>query len=151
MTVEYELTGGDGLRDVSVSIPYAGSEPSVSSSDATYDVSGDILEWNIGAVDEDSPSGSFEFEAEASDENEFFPMTVRFQKESPLIEVDVSSTVANGEISESLTFLIGLFRVSLRNERGGCFLERCQVYCRKLSDRVDGAEDTVPQIVGRTQ
>lgn len=90
MTVEYELTGGDALTDVSVTIPYSGSEPVVSSFDATYDVSGDALEWNIGTVDDENSSGSFEFEAESSDENDFFPMTVRFNKSAPYIDVDVS-------------------------------------------------------------
>lgn len=89
MTVEYELTGSDALKDVSVIIPYAGSEPVVSSFDATYDVSGDAVEWTIGNVDGDSPSGSFEFEAESNDENDFFPMTVRFSKSAPYIDVDV--------------------------------------------------------------
>lgn len=90
ITVEYELTGGDALRDVSVVIPYQGSEPVVSSFDAAYEVSGDMIEWNIGAVDDENPNGSFEFEAETDDENDFFPMNVRFSKTTPYVDVDVS-------------------------------------------------------------
>jgi hypothetical protein len=90
ITVEYELTGGDTLKDVTVIIPYATSEPAVSSFDATYEVSGDSLEWTIGLIDEDNASGSFEFEAQAGDENEFFPMQVKFGKTKPFIDVDVS-------------------------------------------------------------
>jgi hypothetical protein len=90
-TVEYELTGGDALKDVTVIIPYVTSEPSVSSFDATYEVSGDSLEWSIGTVDEDNNAGSFEFEAQADDENEFFPMIVKFAKSTPFIDVDVST------------------------------------------------------------
>jgi coatomer subunit delta len=89
VTVEYELTGGDSLRDVAVIIPYATAEPTVSSFDATYEVSGDSLEWTIGNVSEDNASGSFEFEALADDENEFFPMQVRFSKTSPFVDVEV--------------------------------------------------------------
>lgn len=89
MTVEYELTGSDPLKDVSVLIPYQTAEPLVSSFDATYDVMGDVVEWTIGDVNEENSTGSFEFEAEADDENEFFPMTVRFQKTSPYVDVDV--------------------------------------------------------------
>lgn len=103
LTIEYELTGGDSLRDVSVVIPYQGSEPVVSSFDAAYDVSGDALEWNIGSVDEENPSGSFEFEAESSDENDFFPMSVRFTKTTPYVEVDVTS-VSLLEEGEEVTF-----------------------------------------------
>jgi hypothetical protein len=90
LTVEYELTGGDALRDVSVVIPYATAEPTVSSFDAVYEVSGDQLEWTIGSVGEDNPNGAFEFEAQADDENEFFPMQVRFSKTTPYVDVDVS-------------------------------------------------------------
>ncbi|RDA85011.1 hypothetical protein CP532_2052 [Ophiocordyceps camponoti-leonardi (nom. inval.)] len=102
VTVEYELTGGDALKEVSVAIPYAGSEPVVSSFDAAYEVSGDAVEWNIGSVDSENPSGSFEFEAEG-DENDFFPMTVRFSKTTPYIDVDVTS-VSLLEENEAVTF-----------------------------------------------
>ncbi|KAM0285315.1 hypothetical protein ACHAQH_001504 [Verticillium albo-atrum] len=103
MTVEYELTGGDALNDVSVVIPYQSSEPVVSSFDAAYDVSGDTVEWNIGSVTEENPSGSFEFEAETNDENDFFPMTVRFSKTTPYVDVDVT-TVSLLEDNEDVTF-----------------------------------------------
>jgi len=103
MTVEYELTGSDALRDVSVVIPYSGSEPIVSSFDAAYEVSGDVLEWNIGVVDDQNASGSFEFEAESADENDFFPMSVRFSKSTPYIDVDVN-TVSLLEENEEVTF-----------------------------------------------
>lgn len=91
VTIEYELNQSDSLRDVTVSIPYSSQEPTVSSFDAIYEVSGDSLDWNIGTVDQDNPSGSFEFEAQVDDENEFFPMSVRFSKSSPYVDVDVSS------------------------------------------------------------
>lgn len=91
LTVEYELTGGDSLNDVSVVIPYTSAEPSVSSLDANYEVSGDSLEWTIGSVDESNPNGAFEFEAQTDDENEFFPMHIRFSKTAPFVDVDVSS------------------------------------------------------------
>lgn len=92
ITVEYELTGSDALRDVSVIIPYSTGEPAVSSFDATYEVSGDSLEWTIGLIDGDNATGSFEFEAQVDDENEFFPMQVRFSKTNPYIDVDVSNS-----------------------------------------------------------
>jgi hypothetical protein len=103
LTVEYELTGGDELKDVTVTIPYSTSEPSVSSFDATYEVSGDSLEWTIGTVNDDNANGSFEFDAQADDENEFFPMQVRFSKTAPFIDVDVSS-VSILELNEEVTF-----------------------------------------------
>lgn len=90
ITVEYEMTGSDTLHDVVVIIPYSTSEPAISSFDAQYEVSGDSLEWTIGTVDESNASGAFEFEAQAEDEAEFFPMSVRFSKSKPFMDVDVS-------------------------------------------------------------
>ncbi|KAK3333188.1 hypothetical protein B0T19DRAFT_417384 [Cercophora scortea] len=103
LTIEYELTGGDSLKDVTVVVPYASAEPSVSSFDAVYEVSGDSLEWSIGNVSEENPTGAFEFEALADDENEFFPMQVRFSKTTPFVDVDVQS-VELIEMNEEVTF-----------------------------------------------
>ncbi|TAQ87845.1 hypothetical protein B7494_g3814 [Chlorociboria aeruginascens] len=103
ITVEYELTGDDPLKDVTVIIPYATSEPAVSSFDATYEVSGDSLEWTIGSIGEGNANGSFEFEAQAEDENEFFPMQVKFGKTKPFVDVDVND-VTLLEMNEAVTF-----------------------------------------------
>lgn len=92
LTIEYE-THGDDLRDVVLTIPYSTSEPAVSSFDAVYEVSGDTLEWTIGTIDETNASGSFEFEAQAEDEAEFFPMSVYFAKSKPYVDVDVSTSL----------------------------------------------------------
>ena len=94
ITVEYELTGSDSLQDVVVIIPYSTSEPAISSFDAQYEVSGDSLEWTIGTVDESNATGTFEFEAQAEDEAEFFPMNIRFSKSKPFVDVDVSFDLA---------------------------------------------------------
>jgi hypothetical protein len=91
ITVEYELTGSDALKDVIVAIPYSTSEPVVSSFDAVYEVSGDSIDWTIGDVDDSNPSGSFEFEAEAGSEDDFFPISVRFTKSQPWVDIDVNS------------------------------------------------------------
>jgi coatomer subunit delta len=90
ITVEYEWAGGEPLKDVMISIPYSMSEPAVSSFDAVYEVSGDSIDWTIGAVDEENATGSFEFEAQASEDAEFFPMTVHFARAKPFIDIDVS-------------------------------------------------------------
>lgn len=135
MTVEYELTGGDALKDVSVTIPYATSEPTVSSFDATYDVSGDSVEWTIGTVDEENPNGAFEFEAQAEDENEFFPMQVRFSKTTPFVDVDVSSYPVSFP-NVIANYLLGVLCCAGRNERGSDLFERDQVHRGKLHYRI---------------
>ena len=90
LTIEYEKSRPEPLNDVVVTIPYSTSEPAVSSFDAVYEVSGDTLEWTIGTIDESNSSGAFEFEAQAEEEAEFFPMKVHFSKSKPFVDVDVS-------------------------------------------------------------
>lgn len=91
VTVEYELTGSEELRDVVVTIPFQSVEPTITSFDAMYEVTGDSIDWNVGHVDETNSSGSFEFESTDSnaDENDFFPMSVRFNKPDAFVDVDV--------------------------------------------------------------
>ena len=90
VTIEYELQNAEELTDVAVHIPYSTAEPNVSSFDADYENNGSELVWRIGNVDADSASGSFEFEAAADDDAEFFPMNVTFSKTKPFVNVDVS-------------------------------------------------------------
>lgn len=109
VTVEYQLADAFAdsadvvLSDVSLTIPYQSSEPSVSSFDAQYSVTGDSLEWTIGAVDSSNNSGSFEFEAQADDEGEFFPMQIRFDMPKPYVGVDVLAAKLMDE-DEEVTF-----------------------------------------------
>ncbi|KAF2756937.1 coatamer subunit protein [Pseudovirgaria hyperparasitica] len=103
ITIEYELSGGEELQDVSLIIPFTTDEPNVSSFDAVYEVSGDSLEWNIGTVNAENSSGSFEFEASGDSDAEFFPMKVRFTKATPFLDVDISS-VTLLSMSQSVPF-----------------------------------------------
>jgi coatomer subunit delta len=131
ITVEYEWAGGEPLKDVMVSIPYSTSEPAVSSFDAVYEVSGDSIDWTIGSVDEESPIGSFEFEAQASDESEFFPMAVHFTRSKPFIDIDVSS-LELFILSSYVNHDTGFFRNVVKRELGHKLLQRRQVFCREL-------------------
>ncbi|MCJ1274569.1 hypothetical protein MMC21_002365, partial [Puttea exsequens] len=103
ITVEYEMTGDDTLHDVIITIPYSTSEPAISSFDAQYEVSGDSLEWTIGTVDDSNSNGAFEFEAQADDEAEFFPMNVRFSKSKPFVDVDITSVILL-EMDQDISF-----------------------------------------------
>ena len=105
VTVEYELTGDDSLRDVVVTIPFQTEEPSITSFDAMYEVTGDSIDWNVGNVDQSNPTGSFEFESTDpnGDENEFFPMSVRFNKVNPFVDIDVLG-VSLVEMDEGVGF-----------------------------------------------
>lgn len=135
ITVEYELTGGDALKDVTVTIPYQTDEPNVSSFDAVYEVSGDSLEWNIGTVDEEHSSGSFEFEAQAGSDAEFFPMRVRFSKAAPFVDVGVSFALLAGWW-HALKGLAGFFRDPPLHEPGYKLYHGHQVGRGRLRDCV---------------
>ena len=139
--VEYELTGNDSLSNVTVTIPYSTSEPAISSFDALYEVSGDTIDWKIGTIDDSQSSGAFEFEAQADDEGEFFPMSVHFGKSKPCVDVDVSG----GPGSHPTLANHGLFLDQCRYvARYGpeCGVHKgCQVCCRLLSYRVANLYD----------
>jgi len=91
VTVEYELQDDTNtLRAVTVSIPFQRAVPTVTSMDETYEVAGDTLCWTLSSISEENASGAFEFEAEAEEEAEFFPMRVGFKMERPAVGVDVS-------------------------------------------------------------
>ena len=134
ITVEYELSGSDSLRDVTVTIPYTTSEPAVSSFDAVYEVSGDSLEWSIGTIDESNSTGAFEFEAQAKDEGEFFPMSVRFSKSKPFIDVDVRMLLPYPSILADLA--IGSICHLIGHGSGLVFHQRHQLNGGLLSHRV---------------
>jgi coatomer subunit delta len=139
ITIEYELTGNDTLRDVVVTIPYSTSEPAVSSFDAVYEVTGDSLDWTIGTVDEENQNGAFEFEAQAEDESEFFPMSVRFSKTKPFVDVDVS--IRYYLMIRPYAYRIpGIFYYATRDGGRGFILKGHQVGCRILHHRMKNFE-----------
>jgi hypothetical protein len=116
ITIEYDLTGGDALNDVSVTVPYATSEPVVSSFDATYEITVEALEWTIGSVDDSNPNGSFEFEAQAGDEAEFFPMSVKFTKSKPFVDVDVCTSLPIFRTSANIAQVSAVTLIDMNEE-----------------------------------
>ena len=136
VTVEYEMTGSDSLHDVLVTIPYSTSEPAISSFDAVYEVSGDSLEWTIGMVDGSNATGAFEFEAQAEDEAEFFPMSVRFSKSKPFVDVDVGP-IRLQSMYKTDVFKTGSIGDPNRDGARYVLYQRRQIRCRFLFDRID--------------
>ena len=136
VTVEYEITGSDSLHDVVVTIPYSTSEPAISSFDAVYEVSGDSLEWSIGTVDESDATGAFEFEAQAEDEAEFFPMSVRFSKSKPFIDVDVGLDSLLSKYKADM-LNVGDVGNTTRDGARRPLYQRRQIRCRFLFNRVE--------------
>lgn len=95
VTIEYELDGNHELADVCVQIPLHERVPTVTSTDANYEVTDEALEWNIGVVDEHNTNGIFEFEVESSGGNgrDLYPISVTFKNTNPSPYVDVSTSV----------------------------------------------------------
>lgn len=131
ITVEYELAVGEALKDVVVSIPFGANEPSVSSLDAAYEVAGDSLEWNVGTIDADNSSGSFEFEAQADSDSVFFPMKVAFSKAAPFIDVDVCGSAPSSIDMGLTTNLAHLCNLGQHGPRCA-LLTGCQVSGRQV-------------------
>lgn len=148
VTVEYEkTTAAATLQDVLVVIPYASGEPTMAGSDAVYEISADGLEWPIGTVGEENATGSFEFECDAEDDAEFFPMNVSFSTAQPIVEVDVSPCnlllgflpgLNFGAVLCSLTRVLdlGCWCSAARLCSGDRLCEGGQVWYRFLHDRV---------------
>ena len=134
VTVEYELTGNDALEDVTVNIPFQTAEPEVTSLDSQYEIAGDSLEWALGTVSSDDDSvRTFEFRAQAHDEDEFFPMTVKFSKTRPFVDVDVSNPLSQVYHGLNTNVFTGQCSLPCRDGRGGCLLQGDQVCRRNLS------------------
>ncbi|KAK7206293.1 coatomer subunit delta [Myxozyma melibiosi] len=105
VTIEYELRAEDAvLENVIITIPIPSEAAEVNSSDVEYMHEGDHIKWIIPVISEaDGASGSFDFTAEADDENDFFPMGVSFRKTTPFAPIDVRDVVLV-ESGESVEF-----------------------------------------------
>lgn len=131
VTVEYELSGSDALSGVELAIPFNGDEPTVTSSDAEYDLEAGSLVWKIGDVHDGASSGSFDFEAQAANDADFFPMDVRFSKTKPYVEVDVS--LHSWFHARLLTGSLGIYSHSHQHGSIVGFHKGDQLGCRWIS------------------
>lgn len=86
--VEYELssTTEESLKDIKIQIPLMSGNASVASEDQTWNQYDDEIEWIIPEMvpGEDNASGSLEWVAEATSEDDFFPMIVSFSYKNPV-------------------------------------------------------------------
>lgn len=111
--VEYELneTCTYTLENVKVKIPLMTGDVAVSNwvEQTSYNQYDDGLEWVIPAIvpGTESATGSFEWVAEASSENDFFPMSVEFEVREPEVSfggVEIVDVVSAADESESVEF-----------------------------------------------
>ncbi|CCG81068.1 Putative uncharacterized protein [Taphrina deformans PYCC 5710] len=100
VTVEFEHTGDRPVKNVVVSIPLLNDQDpqigdsTVAESQVSVHSSTSNLEWSIPTISSDESSGSLEFTCSADDADEFFPITITYEQESPLCGLDVADVVA---------------------------------------------------------
>jgi len=98
VNVDYELQDTDlTLTNVSIVIPVPGA-PVIGSAegDTHYDKRNGVLEWNLDLIDADNAEGSLEFKVDASDNDEFFPVSCNFTSETTWAGFAVDSVEQEG-------------------------------------------------------
>lgn len=108
VNVEYELTQGWSLRDVSITIPVPGDQPAelrASAGSATYSRRDGALQWLIPLVDDDNGNATVEFvSAGASSEAAFFPIQVTFGSANTFCKLDVPTVVSSEDAEVQMPF-----------------------------------------------
>lgn len=109
VNVDYELQDTDlTLTNVSIVIPVPGA-PVIGSAegDTHYDKRNGVLEWKLDLIDADNAEGSLEFKVDASNNDEFFPVSCNFTSETTWAGFAVDSVEQEGadvEYSSEVSF-----------------------------------------------
>ena len=71
-----------------------GANPTVGEVDGEYTVDRQqgVLIWQLPSIDSSNASGSLEFNCEGEDTENFFPVSVQFESERLICDVDVRSS-----------------------------------------------------------
>jgi len=67
-----------------------------------------LLIWRLPSIDSSNPSGSLEFNCEGEDTESFFPVSVQFESERLICDVDVSDQL----LFTSVRYLCSVLSVS---------------------------------------
>ncbi|KAK3834832.1 MAG: Adaptor complexes medium subunit family-domain-containing protein [Linnemannia elongata] len=102
VNIEYQLENEEmEFKNVSIIIPLPhGATPTVGEVDGEYivDRQQGALIWQLPSIDSSNASGSLEFNCEGEDTENFFPVSVQFESERLICDVDVIAVtqVADG-------------------------------------------------------
>ncbi|KAF9544616.1 Coatomer subunit delta [Mortierella hygrophila] len=102
VNIEYQLENEEmEFKNVNIIIPLPhGTTPTVGEVDGEYvvDHQQGVLIWQLPSIDSSNASGSLEFNCEGEDTENFFPVSVQFQSERLICDVDVIAVtqVADG-------------------------------------------------------
>lgn len=104
VNIEYQLENEEmEFKNVNIIIPYPeGAQLHVGNVDGKYTVDHQQggLVWQLPTIDSSNPSGSMEFNCEGEDADVFFPVTVQFECERLICDVDVLSVTQVADGSE---------------------------------------------------
>ncbi|KAG0361576.1 Coatomer subunit delta [Podila minutissima] len=93
VNIEYQLENEEmEFKNVNIIIPLPhGSSPTVGEVDGEYlvDRQQGVLIWQLPSISAENPSGSLEFNCEGDDTESFFPVSVQFESERLICDVDV--------------------------------------------------------------
>jgi len=112
VNIEYTMTRAMELYDVCIKIPGCGSAPEIVSIDGTHahDAREEQLKWELDCVDSSNRTGTLEFNVQARDAGNFFPIAVTFRSKSLFYDVPVKAVVStehdtniNYSLNKSLT------------------------------------------------
>ncbi|KAF9097129.1 Coatomer subunit delta [Mortierella sp. GBA35] len=104
VNIEYQLENEEmEFKNVNIIIPIPqGTRPTVGEVDGEYivDQQQSALIWQLPSIDSSNPQGSLEFNCQGEDTESFFPVSVQFDSERLICDVDVLSVtqVADGSV-----------------------------------------------------
>ncbi|KAG0284677.1 Coatomer subunit delta [Linnemannia gamsii] len=104
VNIEYQLENEEmEFKNVNIIIPIPeGTHPTVGEVDGEYivDPQQSALIWQLPSIDSSNPSGTLEFNCQGEDAESFFPVSVQFQSERLICDVDVLSVTQVADGSE---------------------------------------------------
>ncbi|KAF8978227.1 Coatomer subunit delta [Entomortierella lignicola] len=104
VNIEYQLENDEmEFKNVNIIIPIPqGTSPTVGEVDGNYivDRQQSALIWQLPSISSENSSGSLEFNCEGEDTESFFPVSVQFQSERLICDVDVLSVTQVADGSE---------------------------------------------------
>lgn len=105
VTLEYELDSQfpGKLENIVVSVPLPTSNAHGADPTASFEQFDDRIVWTVPEASADEPTGSFEFTAEASEEDDFYPLEVSFQTSEQTGDLSTFGKIDVSSVSDAAT------------------------------------------------
>lgn len=107
ITLEYEVAEdkliGEKLEDIAIKVPLPTSNAHVADPALSFEQFDDHIVWSIPEITLDEPTGSFEFAAEANEEDDFYPLEVSFRTPEQQQEVTTFGKIDVASVTDLST------------------------------------------------